>query len=230
MLMAGSELGLRIDVHGIHITSLAARLRTATWSNAVADGFAKIQAARSSDQVAFHAVSTPWRKAMLHRSMTYSIVDAHNLVCQLDRSSAIMGSPPHVVQRAATTLLCEVDQQRDLSRSLAKRATEISGPISRHRIGASSSRHPHCKSRHSPRIGLIMCNGLCTSRRFHVDDDQGCRPGCHGQPDCLLSTNVHAWQLFLSIPGDTQAFDYVTSFSGTTSSQKLLVLFFNMGS
>ena len=31
-----------------------------------------------------------------------------------------------------------------------------------------------------------MCSGLCTSRRFHdVDDDQGCRPGCREQRECL---------------------------------------------
>ena len=38
--MAGSEIGLGIDVHGTHIASLAARFSVAASSNTLADGLA----------------------------------------------------------------------------------------------------------------------------------------------------------------------------------------------
>ena len=41
-------------------------------------------------------------------------------------------------------------------------------------------------------VGIIriMCHGVCTSRRFHSEeDDQNYRPGCQDQPDCLLHYN-----------------------------------------
>ena len=85
-LTAGSELGLGIDVHGIHMITLAARFRTAARSNTLADCFAKIQAARTGDRVILHAFSTAWEKAMLHRSMAYCTMEA----CRLDRSGAVM--------------------------------------------------------------------------------------------------------------------------------------------
>ena len=44
MLMTGSEIGFGVDVHGINIISLAARLRMAM----LTDGLAKMQAAHNS--------------------------------------------------------------------------------------------------------------------------------------------------------------------------------------
>ena len=67
--MAGSEFGCGIDVHGIQMISLAARFRTASRSNTLADGLAKIQATRNSDHVTLHAFSTACEKDMLHRPL-----------------------------------------------------------------------------------------------------------------------------------------------------------------
>ena len=49
--MAGSAFGLGMDVHGIHIVSLAARFRVPTRSNTLADGLAEMQVARNSELV-----------------------------------------------------------------------------------------------------------------------------------------------------------------------------------
>ena len=56
--MAGSELCFGTDVYGVHIIRLAARFRIAAQSNTLIDRLAKIQAARSSDRVTLHALST----------------------------------------------------------------------------------------------------------------------------------------------------------------------------
>ena len=59
--MAGSEIGLDADVHGIHIISLAARFKVTTRSGTLADGLAKIRAARNSmPVVTLHAISASW--------------------------------------------------------------------------------------------------------------------------------------------------------------------------
>ena len=60
VFLAGSEIGLSIDVHGIHIACLAARFRVASRSNTLAEGFAKIQAARNRELVPLHVFSAGW--------------------------------------------------------------------------------------------------------------------------------------------------------------------------
>ena len=89
---------------------------------------------------------------------------------------------------------------------------------------ANSSLHPQCKSCHSPRIGCwyfpIMCNGLCTSRRFHTQDDN---QKLHQRAKIswiafVIIKNVHALQPFSPISGYT------------TSSHKQLVVVSKMGS
>ena len=72
LLLAGSDLGLGIDVHGIHS--------------------AKIRAARNSDRVTHHAVSTAWEESLLHRSMAFRTMEAHHFVCRLDRFGAVVRS------------------------------------------------------------------------------------------------------------------------------------------
>ena len=42
---------------------------------------------------------------------------------QLDRSDAVVGSPPHKMKKVATTLFLEVEQKREFSRQIARRAT-----------------------------------------------------------------------------------------------------------
>ena len=54
MLLAGSELRLGSDVHGMHIVSLAARF--------------------NSDYVTFHAFWAAWEEPMLHLSIAFSTI------------------------------------------------------------------------------------------------------------------------------------------------------------
>ena len=93
----------------------------------------KIQAARSSVQVTHHALSRACQK-MPQRFVANSTMEANNFVCRLDRSGAVVRSPPHTMQRLATTLLCETKHQRDFSRPIASRASKVSGPSFNHRI------------------------------------------------------------------------------------------------
>ena len=133
MLMAGSERGSGIDVHGIHIISLAARFTTATRSGTLADGLAKSQAARSTDKVTHHAFSMAWEREMLYRSMAYSTLKTFKFACRMDRSSSVLGFFPHKMQRSVTTWLVEIKQQRVFHDKLLSEP-KVFGPINRHRI------------------------------------------------------------------------------------------------
>ena len=62
LLRAGSACGLGIDLFGIHVLSLAARCRTAANSNTLADGLAKIRAAREYDGALLFALSPEMEK------------------------------------------------------------------------------------------------------------------------------------------------------------------------
>ena len=66
--------------------------------------------------------------------MTSSTTEAPNFVPQLDLPGAVTGSPSRQNHKAATTLLCEVKQQRDFWRPIARRATKVFRQVSRHRI------------------------------------------------------------------------------------------------
>ena len=94
--MAGTEIGLGVDVRGIHVISLAARLRVETRSGTPADGPANIQGARSSTLATLHALSTEWDDTMLHRSMAYAAMSAHDFANRLNRSSAGYNASPHI--------------------------------------------------------------------------------------------------------------------------------------
>ena len=54
-----------------------------------------------------------------------------------------------------------------------------------------------CSASRASRSGLavgilrVLCNGLCTTKRFHVvNDEQLCRLGCLDEPDCLCHYNM----------------------------------------
>ena len=175
MLMAGTEIGLCVDVRGIHVISFAARLTVETLSGTLADGPANIQGARGSTLATLHALSTEWDDTMLHRSMAYAAMSAHDFANRLDRSGGLQRIPTHKMQASATALLCEHEQQRDFARAIAARASNIFWPISSHRLTqvlvttrtASRATHPGLV------VGFVLCNGVCTPRRFHTDIDDG---------------------------------------------------------
>ena len=122
--------------------------------------------------------------------MAFSMMEAHNLVCRVNRSGAALGSPPHKVQSAATTLLYEMEQTRDDSRQNAKRTTKILGPINRRRIAqilpAIRSASRATRSGLAVSIIGILCHvfvprDASTIRKMI----KTCRIGCQDQPNCL---------------------------------------------
>ena len=182
MCMAGSELELGIDVHGIHIISLTARFRTATRSSSLFDSLTKIRAVRNSDRVTLHAFFKTWEESMLHAP--WPSARWKRIIFLLDAKCV----------RTTTTLLDGKEQTRDYSRQIAKRATKIPDAISSHRIAqnlpfiCNSSRTT--RSRLAVGIILHMCNDMGTWRRFLTEeDDQSCRWGFQDQLDCLRNYN-----------------------------------------
>ena len=126
--------------------------------------------------------------------MASSTADAFDLVCRLDRTDTLVDVPQNNKQEAAAGLLLDELHERDFAGPLACRASKVLGPISRHRV-ADILPHMQIVSRAS-RPGLlvgflrILCNGLCTARRFHTaEHDHTCRVGCPDEPDSLTHYN-----------------------------------------
>ena len=98
-------------------------------------------------------------------------------------------------QKVATGLLLGKLHKQDFDGPLASRASKVLGPISRYRV---ADIWPHMKivsraSRPGLLVGFlrILCNGLCTARRFHAaENDHTCRVGCPNEPDSLTDYNV----------------------------------------
>ena len=172
---------------------MAARIRVATRSGTVADGLATIQAARNNMPVTLQPLSAVREENMLHHSTPYATNEAHNLVCQLDRSCRVLRASPHKMQALVTTLLCE-HQQRDCL-SFAVRVEP-------------------------PWVQLaVMCNGLCTSSRFHFetdDYDRFCRlDALISLIVCAITTSA-AWRRSSPISGGMQTWWCVLTQSCTT--------------
>ena len=67
--------------------------------------------------------------------MAFSIMEACEYVRQMDRTGRIADSPRNTMQqKAATTLLSDTIQERDFALPIAKRASNILGPISGHHV------------------------------------------------------------------------------------------------
>ena len=52
----------------------------------------------------------------------------------MDRAAKIADSPRDRIQKVATTLLCDTIQKRDFALPIAKQASKVLGPISRHHV------------------------------------------------------------------------------------------------
>ena len=97
-------------------------------------------------------------------------------------------------QKVATGLLLDKLRAQDFAGPPSGRITRVLGPISRHRIADIL---PHMKivsraSRPGLLVGFlrILCNGLCTTQRFHTEEhEHTCRVGCPNEPDSLIHYN-----------------------------------------
>ena len=109
LVRAGSACGLG-TYFGIRILSLAARFGTAANSNTLADGLAKIRAAREYDGVSLFAFAPEWDKKFLKTSMAHSTMEACEYVRHLDHTGKIADSPSNKEQKADTTVLRDAIQ------------------------------------------------------------------------------------------------------------------------
>ena len=205
LLGVGSVCGLGPDLVGIHSISLAARYRTAACSNTLNQGLDKIQAARGYNFAPIFAAPNgkmnfllfPWLVAPRKLSILYVV---WTMMANLMR--------PHRIRSRKLPLPCSVANymSRIFGGPISLRSSNILGPISRYRVADIL---PHMKlasraSRPGLTVGFlrILCNGLCTARRFHTEgDEQTCRVGCRDEPDSLLHCNECPllYNIFVSI-------------------------------
>ena len=125
LLRVGSMCGLGLDVLGIHTLNLAARYRTAANSGTLANGPAKIHAARECHRSSIYVLSPEWKEKFLHTSMACSTVEASEFVCRLDHAGKIADSPYDKKQKAATILLRDEIPERDFAKAVAARVQSL---------------------------------------------------------------------------------------------------------
>ena len=172
LLRAGSACGLGIDLFGIRILSLAARFRTLANSNTLADGLAKISAARQYDGASLFGLTPEWEEKFLQTSMPCCTMEASEYTSHSDHAGRIADSPSDKKQKAATTLLRDAIQKQDFSLPIAARASKIFGPISRHLMAQILPMI--CNAARASRPGLavgilcVLCNGMCAAQRIHM--------------------------------------------------------------
>ena len=119
------------------------------------------------------------KEIFLNPSLAHSTVEAFEKVCRLDHRGKLE-------RRITKAGLC--------AKQVSVRVSRILGPVSRFRI-TQILPQMNLASRAS-RPGLtdgflrILCNGLCTAQRFHVEGEaQMCRVGCLDEPDSLSHYN-----------------------------------------
>ena len=205
LLQVGSICGLGPDLIGIHSITFAARCRVAACSSTLRRGLEKINEARGHNCTPLFALSPAWERDFLFPSMTFHTANAFDIVCRLDRDDILDEVSQNNQQKVATGLLLVKLRTQDFAGPLSSRATRVLGPISRHCIADIL---PHMKrvsraSRPGLLVGFlrILCNGLCTARRFHTaENDHTCRIGCPDEPDSLTHYNMcpRLYNFFLS--------------------------------
>ena len=168
LLEVGSVCGLGPDLVGIHSISLAARYRVAACSSTLRTGLEKVNEARGHNCTPLFALSPKREHEFLIPSMAFNTADAFDIVCRLDRYDTLDEVPQNKKQKFATSLLLDKLRKEDFAGPLASRASNVLGPISRHRVADIL---PHMKivsraSRPGLLVGFlrILCNGLlyCT--------------------------------------------------------------------
>ena len=190
LLEVGSVCGLGPDLVGIQSISLAARYRVAAGSSTLRRGLEKINEARGHNCTPLFAFSPAWEREFLFPSMTFNPANAFDIVCRLDRDDILDKVPQNKKQKVASSLLLDKLRKQDFAGRLSSRASRVLGPISHQRVAdilphmkrVSRASHPGLLVGFLP----ILCNGLCTARRFHgAENDHTCRVGCPDERDSL---------------------------------------------
>ena len=118
----GSLCGLGLDLLGIHTLSQAAQKRTATNSGTLANGVAKVQAAREYDRAPIDAITSEWKEKYLNPSMEHTTMEETEIVCRLDHTGRIADK-----QESATALLRDEIQMQDFAKPVASRVSRVLG-------------------------------------------------------------------------------------------------------
>ena len=98
-------------------------------------------------------------------------MEADDAMSRLDQAGHLWRVLQSKLQAEETKLLFKVKQQRDLSRAIAARASNMFRPVVRHRI--FHILQAICEASNATRSGLVVSSirtlhkGRCTQRRFH---------------------------------------------------------------
>ena len=204
LLQVGSICGVGPDLVGIHSISLAARYRVAACSSTLRRGLERVSTARGHNCTPLFALSPAWEQEFLFLSMTFHTANAFDIICRLDRDDTLDEVPQNKKQKVATSLLLDKLRKQDFAGPLSSRASRVLGPINRHRVAdiLLHMKSVSCASRPGLLVGFlrILCNGVCTARRFHTaENDHTCRIGCPDEPDSLSLITT-------SVPGSITSF------------------------
>ena len=145
------------------------------------------------------SLSPTWEHEFLLPSMAFNTASAFDTICRLDRNDTLVDVPQNNEQKSVTGLLLDKLHKQDFAGPLACRASKVSGPISRHRIADILPRMKIVSraSRPGLLVGFlcILCNGLCTARRFHT-----------AVLDAQMSLTLSL--ITMSVPGCLTSFDF----------------------
>ena len=127
--------------------------------------------------------------------MAQSTANAFDNVRRLDRDGKLDEAPKNKEQKIASGLLCDKLYEQDFAGLISVRASKFLGPISRYRVADIL---PHMKLvSHASRpvlaggIQRVLCNGLCTTQRFHTaEHEHTCHVGCPDGSDSLSLQRV----------------------------------------
>ena len=127
-------------------------------------------------------------------SWLYSAMEAYEYLCHMDHAGRIADPPCDKKQGAATALLRDTLQNRDITVPIAARASRILGP-SKTSHGTNHTEDSQCCTRLSPWISCWDPSRFFVMARARQSDStltmkrKNCRVGCPGEPDALTRHN-----------------------------------------
>ena len=173
---------------------LLPRFRTAANSGTLANGLAKIRAAREFYGASTYAHTPEWEKSSCKHQWHLTPWRPMSMCDRLIVTAKLLILPTTRCRRLPQPFLCDTIQKRDFALPTAQRTAKVLGPISRHHVAQilPMIRKAARATRPGLAVGILrlLCNGMCATKRLHVvNDDQTCSVGCNDEPDCLSHCN-----------------------------------------
>ena len=192
----------------------------------------EIRAARDHDGASICALTPEWEERLIKTSVALGTMEAIEYVRRIDRTGQIADPSGGKIQKAATTLLCDTTQKRDFAFPIATRASKILGPISGHLMAQiiPMIRNAAQAFRSWLAVGILqlLCKGMCTAKRFHVENTLAEWDASMNQLVFLTSTSVLSSQTSLSQFEETLGSTFEETGYSTTSSLKPHLEAFNV--